>query len=427
MNFRKYLEENELIEANLANSDANRHFNKYIKPDINSLFKVVGDKGLVDLYDDEFNNIGVTINTEVKVISNKLLYDGKMHYVSTDKGLIKINRFVKPAGTTVNRGDLAEGILFAATYLKHTLGRTKSGIKKISTSEVFSFIKNIKWKETNKISSFVRTETIPGVGGINDKVIGELYLKKSSAENLTNINILNSITDIIDEALDYVNSRNFERFVKLLHVNEKENEISIQALGPLDERGTKIDLKIIIDGKETRFNKLSLKRGSNQIGQRGIGGLGLESFDKMSEYFMTYLNIDMHDFKDEYINLYIDDEKIAGIEAASVAIKKFNSLRDKNDVIANALIKSSFGDEDISLLQLNKKVKLNRNSFITALEKITDIKAVNKSKVQGTMLIVGKFLKTDIEICKIRFKFTSKEKRIYFEIQPSFNTMINKY
>lgn len=363
--------------------------------------------------------------TSVKIVDPDVIqYTDRSATVKTNKGYVKITHLQKPKATggkgmAINLGDASEGVLYVAMWLKHTVAR-KTNVEKVSANDILSFIKKIKWKKYGaNVLMISGKATARGWGGVSDTVKGELYLKGASANALTDPYNLDKIKPLATESAAMVNSRNFERFVKMLHRNEKVNHVEIMGLGPLDETGQKIDLKIEIDGKVSRFNAISLKRGSTQLGQKGIGGIATKSFESVSQFFTKYLSIDVNKTQAEYNDLYVDDAQGATKAVVKHAVATFNKKRPaaKNDLLINSFNIGAFGGDDITVFDIQKNSRINPTNVASVLKKFTNIKAVDTSKTLGEMRFMGKLNNKEMEIGRVRFKFEGggKTKRIYFE------------
>tara|TARA_R110000822_G_scaffold8533_15_gene33474 strand:+ start:1448 stop:2734 length:1287 start_codon:yes stop_codon:yes gene_type:complete len=380
-----------------------------------------GKKTTVSIYDSDGNAAwDVPTGTKVKLKSGRVKQIGSSGLLNSDKGYVSITNLEKPkiAGV-INLGDAAEGVVYAAMWLKHTEARKKD-VEKIKPADIIAFIENIKWKKHGENTSFiVNSKNVKGWGGVVDNVKGSLYLKKVSAEGLTDPANAGSIKPLAGEAANMVNSKNFERFVKMLHRNEKVNTIEIEGLGPLDETGQKIDLRVVIDGKTTSYNSISLKRGSNQLGQKGFNGLPSKSFDSLSSFFKSYLNLDISPALGKYNELYVNDAREATKEVVKVVVSKLAKTNEKKlkAMLINSFNTGAFGNDNITIFDIQKGSRMNPANVSSVINKFKGIKIQDTSKTLGEMRFSGTHQGVEMEIAKIRFKFENegKTKRIYFE------------
>lgn len=421
-----------LTEAVIGNSKP-EYFKKYIE-DVyeTAVYSVVNKLGDVDVFDSSGKKTGsLPSGTIVKIINPTLTKFKTSFAAETDKGYIKTTNIEKPKVVTkMNMGDAAEGVIFAAIYLKHTRGRSDANsftLEKITENDILSFVSNIKWTVSSGISSFKVSESVPGIGGVIDTVDGELYLKKASAEALIDRRNVGSIKALAKESANMVNSRNFERFVKILHVNEKQNHIKISGLGPLDESGQKIDLSVTIDGKTTRYNSISLKRDSVQLGQKGIGGLPNKSFESAKEFFQKYLFVDISSVQPDYIDKYIDSPQESTLILAKEALQLLEK-KSQTDLVA-ALINSfrigAFGGEDITVFDINKASRMNISNVAAFISNLSNLRVKDVSKTYGELSFMADRDGKQVNIAKIRFKFenSAKVRRIYFETAPELKKL----
>ena len=418
-----------LGEATIPNDP--KYIEKYIIPFWKDYSYTLsgGKKTSVSIYDSEGNKISeVPTGTKVKLKSAQIKQVGKSGLLQSDKGYVSIRTLEKPlVKGGVNLGDAAEGVVYVAMWLKHTMARKKA-VEKIKEADISSFIKRIKWKKHSENIFFItNSANVKGWGGVVDNVSGSLYLKKVSAEGLTNPNNANQIKPLIKEAAEMVNSRNFERFVNMLHKNEKVNDIKIEGLGPLDETGQKIDLRIVIDGKTTTYNSISLKRGSGQLGQKGIGGLSSKSFESLTSFFQSYLNLDINSIQTKYNELYVDDASAATKAVVKTVVSKLAKTNEKRlkQMLINSFSVGAFGGDDITVFDIQKGSRMNIKNVTSIINGFTKISVKDTSKTLGEMQFSGVYQGKEMAIAKIRFKFEKggKTKRIYFESSPAIKKL----
>tara|TARA_Y100000114_G_scaffold124852_1_gene120732 strand:+ start:462 stop:1604 length:1143 start_codon:yes stop_codon:yes gene_type:complete len=161
-----------------------------------------------------------------------------------------------------NRGDIAEGIVAAAIAAKLSK-RIDGKIGMVDASDVIAQIANIK--QMNAVVSNV----VPDFSSeYEDKVSFSISMPKRPFEALLDRNILTCLQGEYEGAVSYVNSPPMHKFATRLASNRKSNDILVKAAGTEDQKGTKVDISIIVDGNKLR-NQLSLKvKGGEQFAQK---------------------------------------------------------------------------------------------------------------------------------------------------------------
>lgn len=175
--------------------------------------------------------------------------------------------------TFANKGDVAEGVLGAAivasflspmqpaTYadLLSVLGELDQNQDESKSPKVV--IKSKTFEAPKKSS---RSKT--------DKVHFTLGLSLNNYRGLHDRNFLGKMRGIVDGALKFANSPNVKAYAQQVYEDPKSNSIEIRSVGTEDQKGTKVDLRIIVDGKLIPWGALSLKAGgTKQLGQVGKG------------------------------------------------------------------------------------------------------------------------------------------------------------
>ena len=178
-----------------------------------------------------------------------------------------------------NKGDVSEGILAAAIT-----ARFESKTKRISNDDVLSVIK--KLGKPTRMKKFMLIEKTFDSPNKNPKIIDKVVCKITLAE--INMNALlnpkvysdKEMKELLSAAVAYANGKNIMEWADMMYTNNQENLIEVKSEGLLDQTGTKVDLRVIIDGKQAGVG-VSLKAGDvKQFGQ--VGGA---TADSMNEFF----------------------------------------------------------------------------------------------------------------------------------------------
>ena len=202
----------------------------------------------------------------------KLKLDGEDRTIGI--GAIYKSSAIK-GGKGFNTGDVAEGVLGAAVAAKFlALGEIIQEQDIVNVIRSFSSVEEIKSNKRGVTTAKAR----------NDTIIFNLVLNKTSFEALYDSANDNKfppeILGLLRSGVEYANTDdNVKEAVKTVMDDPSNNEVSINSDGVGDQKGTKADLFLNIDGKV--INLLSLKAGDvKQFGQ----GSGY-SYDVLENFF----------------------------------------------------------------------------------------------------------------------------------------------
>lgn len=169
-----------------------------------------------------------------------------------------------------NRGDIAEGIVAAAIVAK--LSAREDGVVGIVTPEDIL-------QQVIRIESMATTVTsvVPDLSGeFEDTISFAISMPKRPFGALMDPGLVHCLVGEYEGAAKYVNSAPMHRFAHRLANNRKSNEIFIKAAGTEDQRGTKVDISIVVDGEKKR-NLISLKvKGGDQVAQKTGKGFSVQ-------------------------------------------------------------------------------------------------------------------------------------------------------
>ena len=279
---------------------------------------------------------------------------------------------------TANRGDVAEVILGAAVtsrFWKHPVGQD------VNENDIRSVLRIVM--KSNPIS--LNRNDLEIDTKISDTIRFRVGVPKLAYEFLKQEKEWSKVDDLFASSSSYVNSdRRLILQSKILAKNGKINDIFVNSDGTGDQKGTKADIKLEVDGKKTR-NQISLKvHGGDQFMQ--IAGV---TFDKQ-EQLWGKLGIDVSRGRKSYeeymkklqttLTFYdrdsvtksgsADNMRLAAEQTYKIAAKELESKLNKKDKetiqkMAN-LIKygATKDDENIELVKLQsgkfKKAKFGK-------------------------------------------------------------------
>jgi hypothetical protein len=248
-----------------------------------------------------------------------------------------------------NRGDMAEGV-FAAAITARFINKNMA----IQSNHVIALIDRIDNKKMQQKMVYNSPNKNPK---IIDKVTFQLGLALSNLVALTDKSVQSSLDDIINASVKYANSSIVTSWSKLLYENNKFNEIEVISDGIGDQTGTKVDVRVKIDGKPTNIN-VSLKADDvKQFGQ--VGG---SSFEAQQELWRQLLGFDIRKFETLYYNK-VNKKDIVGAlgEVYSGAADMFNAaVKTNKKQLYNKLADginyfATLREENVTLVQLTKK------------------------------------------------------------------------
>ncbi len=205
--------------------------------------------------------------------------------------ILKLNVKTGNQRAKYNLGDVSEGIMASAIG-----ARFINKNKRISISDLENVIKEMK-KNRNGNSSI---KIFKSENARHPKMNKILYDDVKVSINLASANMDMLFTDDANEksilrslmspCVSYANSTEINTAALMMYRNGKKDYIDIIADGISDQKGTKVDIKLIINGmvnipiegnlRQSKLNltQISLKKEVNQFAQ--VGGWSLETIDK---------------------------------------------------------------------------------------------------------------------------------------------------
>ena len=184
--------------------------------------------------------------------------------------------------SVTNKGDIAEGILgagMAAAFI--------AGGKEIEVEDVKNILRELnkspnRTHKDTKIAKLMPKE-IKRVDGTIDTITCIVMLQKGHFDNLMNENKWGLLDEIFRAVVKYVNDEEVMEATQAIATNGENNKVEIDSDGISNQKGTKIDVSIYVDGEKTSLGRISLKAGSTDtLGQVGGSWEGMSfMFDKM--------------------------------------------------------------------------------------------------------------------------------------------------
>ena len=250
-----------------------------------------------------------------------------------------------------NKGDLAEAILacgVAAKFFDPT-----AVVSKVSIEKMLGKVLSTRKTELERGDMSAKTTV-----KVSDTITLSVGIRAREWEFISNRKNWPLIEWQFTSVAKYCN--NYKRLLKyasVLYRNNKENQIIVDADGLTDQKGTKADIKVKIDGKVVNM-QMSLKvTGGDQIGQ--MSGV---PFDRQINLF-ELLGVDVSPARKKY------EEKLKEVDITyaftSRDLIKSPQARKIQDVVrqANAFVHQEAAD---------KLEKLMRSKNTAFIEKLTD-------------------------------------------------------
>ena len=243
--------------------------------------------------------------------------------LKTSAGVLALSKFEKTtefggqggdnSKKVSNRGDVAEGILGASLFAK-LLARVNGKITVISGDDIWRVIDTLKETKADHYQVSVK-DAAKAV--VNDSIQYTLKLKKGPYKDIMDPTKRPMLSDLINSAVEYANSPDAQEYSEYFYLNGKPDIIHVITDGISENTTKKSDIEVVITdpntGKKTHQQlNLSVKAGSEQIGQVGTGKPG-EEFSTQQEMWDRF-GLDMTPFKEEFETAKKDNGLLNAIE-----------------------------------------------------------------------------------------------------------------
>ena len=258
------------------------------------------------------------------------------------------------ADIKINRGDVAEGILGAtltAKFVNVPLSKDKNS--KLTPNQVDDIL-----DKYFKSQGTVTYKTKDLGKNVTDNISFTMNLTQSTNELLKNRQARSIVSDLYASAIDYVESTWSKEVLKFVS-NGKVDSIEINSDGLGDQKGTKADIKIIVNGQPYQ-RQISLKvKGGEQFAQ--ITGT---DFSKQKALWQDILSLDIESLDKAY------NKALTGYDKT----KAFSSREDrqveefKNIIKAATAVTYKAAAKQMQTLNARKDTKFYANiaKFILA-------------------------------------------------------------
>lgn len=255
-----------------------------------------------------------------------------------------------------NRGDVAEGILGAALTAKF-VNRPQSLKDKNApiTRQMIDHVLDEFFKHNKMIHFKAKDIAAAKISGAIDIVNFSVALPEPAAKLLSQKKNRDVVSDLYDSAIKYVEETWTDDVMKFA-LNGQIDEITILSDGVGDQKGTKADIKITVNGKPYS-KQISLKvAGGEQFAQ--VSG---DEFEKQQKIWEDILMLDISNLETEYLKQIKNYDK-----------KQVFSSRDNQKLIAfKDMVKSAAAVVyKEAAKQMQQKIKSNDDKFFNNLAKL---------------------------------------------------------
>lgn len=231
--------------------------------------------------------------------------------IKTDKGDLGLSKFFKSAelggkgaggAGLSNKGEVSEGILGASLFAK-LIARTRGKIDIISGDDIWNVIDMLNQTQEDHYGVTVKDAS---KSAVNDSIQYTLKLKPGPYADLMDEAKRALLGDVTNSAVAYANSADAQAYCEYFYLNGKPDIIHVITDGISGSTTKKSDIEVVVTdpktGKTTHQQlNISLKAGSDQMGQVGQGKEGLE-FDSQKELWNAF-GLDIESSRAEFNQL----------------------------------------------------------------------------------------------------------------------------
>jgi hypothetical protein len=289
---------------------------------------------------------------------------GQLKVKTTDGEMISTAAFKKTAdfgglsgkeGKVANKGEVAEGILGAATMAR----LIKRPGTDVTVDDVYTIIKQLP----NTTTGGVLTKNAPEGDSISDVFEFTIKLKPATYKDFKDEKKWPIVAGIAKSIVKYVNS-NVKLYSNFFEQNGRPDKVEVVSDGVSDETSSKTDVYMVYrdENGERRLQHfdLSAKTGTtNQIGQVGSGG-ARASAEKQYEIIRQLFNrfgADVSPIENKFVAANTV-EKAYEYAYKQAAIDLKNKLKGMDDDVEQSFLKQLINGIKYFATLNNDKVKL---------------------------------------------------------------------
>lgn len=405
LDFKKFI-----TEANLGGkrSSGENAWDSYIHddPDWADLdIAVIKDVPLRDVVGKELRT--VKRGAKIKLLSKEKSLSGRSYIAHVDvegtHGYLPLTVLSKPlyADRVKNKGDVSEGLLAAGLAAKFSAPDST-----VTTKDIHAVLDRLKKTGTSELTLKSTSK---------DRISLKININRSAMEELLDVSKQNLLKAETRSVIAYVNSKHVTQYTQHLSKNNSSDVVEIISDGVSDQKGTKVDLTVKINGKVTDIN-LSLKSGSTkQMGQ--VAGATPEKQEEFWKLFGVDVMKGMN--KGEFLTttpekwLHTVYKKAADLINKHLGTdqKEFDFIETLSKGIKHAAV---LGDDTVSLVHLSGgSFKVLRFADLHSKLKAIQLEAVYSGEAAvPSVYIIDK--KSKRRLISMRVKREGRENSFYY-------------
>jgi hypothetical protein len=295
---------------------------------------------------------------------------------------VVVKYILKPTAQSLirNKGDVAEGILGAAVATAFI-----SGGNQISVADVEAFLDDLNQKEneldgTSKTAK-VLTKPTRREDGTIDTITCVIRLSTINFNDLMNKDKRSALTGLFNAAVAYANSEEVLEAALAVATNGEDNKVAVVSDGVSKQTGTKIDIKVFLDGVATSIGRISLKAGgTDQLGQVG------KTWEAISGLFKVMFGIKIDENLKEGWEKAVEPAGRTAERVQAEAKKIYANADEK----LNKLLRGDDVEEEIDLIQtiaagMNYQVALAEEGVILVHLDAGDFKVLDFAMLEDVL------------------------------------------
>ena len=275
--------------------------------------------------------------------------------------------------TAENKGDLAEPLLSAAVVAK-LAKRGANSIEDITIED----LKNTLNKAMAAGEQTYRVEDLNSK--VADTIEFKVAIRGPAMQFLRSKDFWPKMANIAQAAVHYANSGQIDKYADYFYKNGKADLIKVDSDGLSDQKGRKTDIDAYVKDDQGNMRPLkglaiSLKAGSDTIGQVGGGGLKKDGVVVAAQKLFGPLGIEIQkpaepitDKTSFWVNAYSQAlEQLKEILAGQDAKSEAGVVAKIGDFVAD---QGSSGNQDVRLISLKKSGKSSVHTFKNLAQKL---------------------------------------------------------
>ena len=351
----------------------------------------------------------------------------------------------KPVGRSINKGDIAEGILGAALFAKFMNPQAE-----ITNDMIISILEQVdsmpdKLADNEKKVMKDLSANRKREDGTTDSISVRIALSAGNFKALMDPKWRAELSDKYSSSVAYVNREDVLDATQREAMDGQPSTVEIISDGVSEQKGTKVDVKVLIDGVATSLGMVSLKAGSATMGQVGSGSWDLIA-GRDGFFGRMFLNVAPNPaleepWREAYGNKDADKVLELGFAIYEDVFKQIQGAKgiqgDNEDFEADFLEKmmegikyaATLGEEGVKLVDFVKgdyKILNFDNLKEDILEKI-DLDVVFKPSKYPRIFIVDKATGAALIQIRMRTEGTGKLKNVrhYVEKEPKLSQLLD--